>query len=151
MVKVVRYCERLKKIFEDAITLHNEYQNKKWDKRYRARREAITANLKDFAFPDPEKRILNRFAKRLERHKNEMFTFLYVKGVDYHNNHAEQQIRPNVILRKITNGSRSYEGAKVHSICTSVLQTAKLRGMDPIITLQKILLSPKTAETAFSP
>ncbi len=149
--KVVRYCTRLKKIFEDAIKLHNEYKDKKWDKKYCRRREAITASLKDFAFPDPEKRILNRFAKRLERYKNETFTFLYVKGVDYHNNHAEQQIRPNVILRKITNGSRSYDGAKVHSVCTSILQTAKLRGMDPIETLKEILLSPKTAKTAFSP
>ncbi len=149
--KVVRYCERLKKIFEDAIGLSGEYENKKWDKKYRQRRDAITASLKDFTFPDPEKRILNRFAKRLERYKDEMFTFLYVKGIDYHNNHAEQQIRPNVILRKITNGSRSYDGAKTHSICTSILQTAKLRGMDPIKTLQRILLSPQTAKTAFSP
>jgi hypothetical protein len=149
--KVVRYCERLKKIFEDAIELSGEYENKKWDKRYRERRDMITASLNDFSFPDPEKRILNRFAKRLERYKDEMFTFLYVKGIDYHNNHAEQQIRPNVILRKITNGSRSYDGAKTHSICTSILQTAKLRGMDPIETLQRILLSPQTAKTAFFP
>ena len=141
--EVMRYCKRLKNIFEDAIALHNEYRNKKWDKKYYLRRRLIVRQLNDFSFPNPNKRILQRFLKRLNRHKDELFTFLYEKGIDFHNNHAEQQIRPDVIFRKITFGNRSPKGAKVHDVLMSVLQTARLNGLDPIDTLRKILLSAK--------
>jgi len=142
--EVTRYCRRLKKIFEDAIGLYEEYKGKRWDGDYRRRRMTISHALKDFGFPNPNKRILNRFAKRLKRHKDEVLTFLHYKDIDYHNNHAEQQIRPDVIFRKITYGNRSYNGAENHSVIMSILQTAKLNGIDPIGALEKILLrSPR--------
>ena len=146
--EVSRYCKRLSKIFEDAISLYEEYKGKEWDKKYRRRRYLITSQLTDFSFPNPNKRILKRFAKRLKRHKNELFTFLYIKDIDYHNNHAEQQIRPDVIFRKITNGNRSLAGAENHSVAMTILQTAKLNKLDPIATLEKILLRNK--ENPFS-
>ena len=99
----------------------------------------ITQSLLDFRFPNPNKRILQRFVKRLNRHKDELFTFLYYKNIDYHNNHAEQQIRPDVIFRKITFQNRSYKGAQAHQVLMSILQTAKLNNLDPIKTLIQIL------------
>ena len=138
--EVLRYCERLKKIFEDAIQLRKEYESKIWDNNYRLQRESLARAMKDFDFPNPNKRILKRFAKRLKRHKNELLTFLYEKNIDYHNNHAEQQIRPDVIFRKITFGNRSYAGAQNHSVIMSIIQTAKLNGIDPIGAVEKILL-----------
>ena len=82
-----------------------------------------------------------------------MFTFLYKKNIDYHNNYAERQIRPDVIFRKITYGNRSIEGAQNHSVIMTILQTAKLNGIDPLIALEKILLrSPQNPlAKAFSP
>ncbi len=138
--QVLGYCKHLKGIFEDAIELHKEYKDKKWDDRFYRKRNLLTEELQDFSFPNPNKRILKRFAKRLNRHKDELFTFLYEKGIDYHNNHIEQQIRPDVIFRKITFGNRSIKGAENHSVITSILQTAKLNNLDPIATLQNILL-----------
>lgn len=91
--QVLGYCKHLKDIFEDAIELYKEYLDKEWDERYHRKRELLTEELKDFSFPNPNKRILKRFAKRLNRHKSELFTFLYEKDIDYHNNHAEQQLR----------------------------------------------------------
>ncbi|MBU4377206.1 MAG: IS66 family transposase [Candidatus Omnitrophica bacterium] len=138
--EVLRYSERLKKIFEDAIQLYKEYKGRIWDDTYCRQRELIAKAMEDFEFPNPNKRILRRFAKRLKRHKNELFTFLYIKNIDYHNNHAEQQIRPDVIFRKITFGNRSLAGAENHSVIMSILQTAKLNGIDPIGVVEKILL-----------
>jgi transposase len=138
--EVMNYCLRLRKILEDAIRLYKEYKGKRWNSVYRQRREAIRQSLDDFSFPNPNKRILNRFAKRLERHKDEMLTFLYEKEIDFHNNHAEQQIRPDVIFRKITFGNRSPAGAENHSVIMSILQTAKLNKIDPIRALKDILL-----------
>ena len=146
--EILRYCERLTKILMDAISLYKEYKGKEWDEKYYTKRARLNDSLKDFSFPNPNKRILKRFAKRLERHKDEILTFLYEKDIDHHNNHAEQQIRPDVIFRKITNGNRSLTGAKNHSVIMTILQTAKLNGMDPIATLEKILLQNK--ENPFS-
>ena len=141
--EVLGYVTRLKAILQDAIALYKEYKDKNWDDVYCARREALNNGLEDFAFPNPNKKILKRFAKRLERHKGEIFTFLYARGIDHHNNHAEQQIRPDVIFRKITFGNRSDEGAKYHNVITSILQTAKLNGIDAIRTFEDILLRKK--------
>lgn len=151
--EVLRYIKRLKEIFEGAIALQGEYKNKHWDKSYCAKRENLKNSLKDFAFPNPNKKILKRFAKRLERYKDEVLTFLYEKNIDYHNNHAEQQIRPDVIFRKITFGNRSDNGAQYHSVIMSILQTAKLNGFDPIGTFKDILLGVKQYPllTALSP
>lgn len=142
-LEVSRYSRRLKKILEDAISLHKEYDGREWDERYYSKRARINDALRDFDFPNPNKRILKRFSKRLKRHKGEILTFLYEKDIDYHNNHAEQQIRPDVIFRKITFGSRSVKGAENHSVLATILQTAKLNNLDPIKTLENILLNKK--------
>ncbi len=141
--EVLLYVARLKKIIEDAIGLYKAYTDKPWDQAYCEKREAIAESLKDFAFPNPNKKVLNRFAKRLHRHKGELLTFLYEEGIDYHNNHSEQQIRPDVIFRKITNCNRSPKGVECHNVIVSVLQTAKLNKIDPIGTFENILLRAK--------
>lgn len=149
----VRYCEELKKLLFDAISLHKEYKNKKWTTRYRTRRKEIIARLEDFSFPDPNKRKVKTFAKRLNRHKEELFTFLFEKNIDYHNNHAEQQIRPDVILRKIINGNRSDKGARMHETIMSVLQTAKLNSIEALDLFTDILCNRNNIklETVLSP
>jgi transposase len=141
--EVLRYCRRLGKLLADAMVLYKEYKNKERDERYYTKRARLNDSLRDFSFPNPNKRILKRFANRLERHKGEILTFLYIKDIDPHNNHAEQQIRPDVIFRKITYGNRSVSGAENHSVIMTILQTAKLNNTDPIKTLEDILLSGK--------
>ena len=137
--QVLRYCRRLKKLLEEAIKLHKDYLDIPWDGEYYRRRQFITDKLLDFRFPNPNKKVLQRFVKRLNRHKEELFSFLYYRGVDFHNNHAEQQIRPDVIFRKITFGNKSINGAQTHQVLMSILQTAKLNNLDPIHTLTQII------------
>ncbi|HXG74470.1 MAG TPA: IS66 family transposase [Candidatus Nitrosotenuis sp.] len=68
-----------------------------------------------------------RLVKRLKREKDMLFTFLDTK-TEWHNNAAERQIRPNVIIRKITNGHRTESGAVSHKILMSIKETSRLRG-----------------------
>ena len=70
-----------------------------------------------------------RFVKRLRRERGMLFTFL-ITGTDFHNNTAERAIRPNVIIRKITNGHRTIHGADSHKILMSVKETCRLRGLN---------------------
>ncbi|MFA6637097.1 MAG: hypothetical protein WCV56_08380, partial [Candidatus Omnitrophota bacterium] len=71
-------------VSDEAI--HNKIEHFK--RLLRSWRSLAMTDLK-FKFPDPNKKLLVRFAKRLERHKDEIFTFQHEKGVDYHNKHAE--------------------------------------------------------------
>jgi len=70
-----------------------------------------------------------RFVKRIRREKKMLFTFL-ITGTDSHNNTAERAIRPNVIIRKITNGHRTIHGADSHKVLMSVKETCRLRELN---------------------
>lgn len=58
--------------------------------------------------------------KRLAREQEGLLTFLRRPGVEPTNNRAERAIRPAVIVRKISGGSRSADGAQAHAVITSV-------------------------------
>ena len=68
-----------------------------------------------------------RLAKRLKTHKNSLFTFLVYPNIKYHNNDAERGLRSNVVIRKISYGSKSEIGAASHSILMSIMETCNLR------------------------
>lgn len=72
----------------------------------------------------------HKLVKRINTHRDAMLTFLYHDGVDYQNNLAERQLRPDVVIRKISYGSRSEKGARMHDAIMTILQTCKLQGTD---------------------
>lgn len=69
-----------------------------------------------------------RLAKRFRKHEDGLLTFLKVDGVDPTNNKAERELRPGVIIRKISGGSRSPEGAETFSRLMSLISTCRARG-----------------------
>ncbi|MBL8878429.1 MAG: transposase [Phycisphaerales bacterium] len=70
-----------------------------------------------------------------------MFTFLDDPQISFENNHAERMIRPAVIFRKNSQSNRSDRGAATQAVLMSVYQTLKLRGHDPLQTLETALRS----------
>ncbi|MEM3172281.1 MAG: transposase [Candidatus Nitrosotenuis sp.] len=67
-----------------------------------------------------------RLVKRLKREKGMLFTFLE-KECDWNNNAAERAIRPSVVVRKVTYGNKSLDGAKAHAVLTTIKETCRLR------------------------
>jgi hypothetical protein len=85
-------------------------------------------------------------AARLRKHLSELFTFVRDPRVDDTNNAAERSLRPLVIARKVTGGTRSGAGSTTTMILYSLAATAKLQGKDPTAIYQQILLAaPGTA------
>lgn len=72
-----------------------------------------------------------RLAKFLEKHIEELFTFLRHAGADATNWRGEQAIRPAVVNRKVWGGNRTERGARAQSRIMSVVQTCKQRLADP--------------------
>jgi transposase len=88
-------------------------------------------------------------AKRLLRHQEELFLFVLVPGLPADNNLAERSIRPVVIMRKISGGSRSDEGSKTRLTLASLLATWQARHLNPFVECLTALQRPAPpAQTA---
>jgi len=70
-------------------------------------------------------------AKRLYRYEGELFTFIRVPGVAATNNLAERSIRPFVITRTISGGTRSAAGSQIRCDLATVFHTWAARGLNP--------------------
>ena len=81
-------------------------------------------------------------ATRLRTHLSELFTFVRDPAVAPTNNAAERSLRPLVIARKVSGGTRSATGSRTRMILYSLCATAKLQGQDPTRVYQQILLAP---------
>ena len=92
--------------------------------------------LKDRPWDDAD---AQRLAKRLRKYRDKLTTFLHEPEVDGTNNAAERALRPAVVFRKITGGSRSTQGARAWSILASVMRTAEQQGRDVLDTLKTLL------------
>lgn len=82
------------------------------------------------------------------REYNEVFAFIDFDGPPT-NNHAERALRPLVIFRKISMGTRSATGSENIGIFASLVQTAKLQEA-PVIPLFNALLTgtPRQVQAA---
>ena len=80
-----------------------------------------------------------RFAKFLEKHLDDLFTFLRHPGADATNWRGEQAIRPAVVNRKVWGGNRTEFGAVAQSRIMSVMQTCKQRLADPFDFIRRQL------------
>jgi hypothetical protein len=78
-------------------------------------------------------------AKRLLRHEDELFQFVLIAGLSADNNLAERSIRPLVIIRKISGGSRSDEGTKTRMGLVSLFETWAARQLNPFEECLKLL------------
>jgi transposase len=88
-------------------------------------------------------------AKRLLRHEDELFQFVLVEGLSADNNLAERSVRPLVIIRKISGGSRSEEGTKTRMGLASLFETWQARHLNPFEACLELLSqgAPAPAKT----
>lgn len=81
-------------------------------------------------------------ARWMHRHIDELFTFVRVPGVAGTNNLAERTVRPHVIARKISGGSRSQRGTTIRCDLATVFYTFKARGLNPFTACLSALQTP---------
>ena len=93
-------------------------------------RPALTSGIEEQA----------RLAKYLTDYVNELFVFVHYPEVPSENNAAERALRPLVIARKISGGTRSPRGSETKMVLMSLLHTALVRGLDPLIAVEQMLL-----------
>ena len=80
--------------------------------------------------------------QRVERFLPELFTFVAEPQVTADNNAAERSLRPPVVSRKISGGTRSERGSETKSVLASLFGTWLLQGRDPYHAVRRTLTQP---------
>ena len=80
-----------------------------------------------------------KFIKGLNRDIEGLFRFVTDKEIDATNNISERELRALVIIRKISNGSRSRRGANASAMLLSVIQTLRLQKKNVLKGLCEII------------
>jgi len=109
--------------------------------RYASRIERLYERLLDLALARYADADARRLAARLEKYRDELFTFLSHPEVTAANNHCEREISSAVMIRKIIYGNRSGQGALTQGVLMSIFHTLKWCGYNPIAILVAGLLA----------
>lgn len=98
---------------------------------------AVTRHLRDRRLTDPDnQRLLNELGGHHDR--GNLLRFLETPGVEPTNNRAERALRPAVIARKVSQCSKTWEGAKAFAAFTSVVRTFARQGASPVEGLYRL-------------
>jgi transposase len=85
-----------------------------------------------------------RFVKSICRtHREDLFRFVDNPAINPSNNLAEQGLRHAVVIRKVSGGSRSVDGAETTAKLLSVIQTIKMQGGNIIENMTNLLQKGK--------
>ena len=87
---------------------------------------------------DKPQRIL---AERIEKFLPELFVFVEDPRVPSENNAAERAVRPCVIARKVSGGTRSAKGSATKAVLMSLFGTWLVRGQDTMQMCRQMLIS----------
>jgi len=71
--------------------------------------------------------------ERVERFLPELFVFVAIPGVPAHNNLAERSVRPLVVARKISGGTRSPKGSETRMGLASLFGTWIAQNLNPFL------------------
>lgn len=106
---------------------------------YVQRGRRLEKKLEELAGADYEEPNAQRLAKRMRKHQKELTAFLWDKDLEGTNNAAERAIRPAVVARKISGGSRSANGAQAWATLSSLVRTAGQQGKNLLDTIKSML------------
>jgi transposase len=134
------WVESVKEIYYRAkATLEADYTDKQRCKL----RQKFEAELLALASPylgvkSAPQRVL---AKRIDRFLDELFPFVQYPQIPSENNAAERAVRPAVIARKVSGGTRSAKGSKTNSILRSLFETWALQGHNTISACREMIVA----------
>ena len=85
---------------------------------------------------------VKKIQTRITNQGKNLITALIHPHVSLTNNAAERQMRPVAIVRKISGGSRSNQGAKAQAVNMSIMQTIAIRGQSYFQEIARLLAAP---------
>lgn len=140
----VRFPRDLKALFQGALELRDLRDAAGLSRRsFLSRAAEFEWELDELIcknFSNDENR---KLAWHIINHRESIFTFLH-HPIEATNWPAEQAIRPAVVNRKMSAGNRSRRGARAQAVLTSVIRTARQRGLEVVKLIVDLLRSRDT-------
>jgi transposase len=135
--------QELHKKLKALFLLLQEAIQQPFNKKHRQELYAwYTNDLQEIIQSSYESEDAKRIQTRVRHQYTNLLTALVYEGVPLTNNLAERAIRPLVVTRKISGGSRSVEGAKTHAVNMSVIETFCKRKQPLLTSLYSSLVTP---------
>lgn len=141
------FRKKLSRLLKDAIRL-SEKKNQVSQTCFLRLKKRLYRRLEQFLITPCRDKDAQRLTKRVNCHKQDLFTFLEHEGVSPYNNHAEQQMRRPVLTRKVSQQNRPEQGVNTQAILMTLLRSAKLEGANPV---ENLLAYSKNALTVKTP
>ena len=133
-----------------ADAIHQLYQQAKAfthpsERQRRAAQLALERRLMALCQPylDDASAVQARLCRRMNNHIKELFVFVAYPEVPPDNNAAERSLRPVVISRKISGGTRSERGTETKMTLASIFGTWRAQGLNPLTACRLLLTSPQ--------
>lgn len=145
-----QWAKAVKSLYEEAVAWVEQGVDPTWSPRHQQQRCAAQQHAFEqqlWALCQPyvrTSRPQHTLCERVERFLPELFVFVAIPGVPAHNNLAERSVRPLVIARKISGGSRSPKGSQTRMGLASLFGTWMAQGLNPFRQCLA-LLSTKTS------
>ena len=141
-----KFCHELKAVLKELIDVRNRHREEPGVlfSLTRAKDWAIP-KMTDLLSSPIEHEDTQRLRNRIIRHNQELFPFLEDPSIEPTNNRAERQLRPMVIMRKLTFGNRSDSGAQNQAAIMSIVDTGVLNGIEPLDICLALSLKPLTS------
>ena len=127
--------DKLKEIY----ALAKSYNHKATDEQV----EKLKEEIRWLAYPVYKHQEIKGFLNTLLERIDDLFRFTQDKNIAGDNNIAERGLRKAVIIRKISNGSRSDKGAGILEVLLSVVETARLQKQNPLLFMHQIVASER--------
>jgi transposase len=134
---LVTWARDVKALYEEAVAWAEQEPDLSLSPRQQqqarvAQRHAFEQRLWALCLPYVQRDVPQQtLCKRVESFLPELFVFVEIPGVPAHNNLAERSVRPLVIARKISGGSRSPKGSATRMGLASLFGTWMAQGLNP--------------------
>lgn len=143
---VLEWAKKLRQVYETAKTFSSACP-----KARRAARLNFQAQLLELAVPYVHVGLPQSvLCKRLVQFEAELFTFVEYPDLPSENNAAERSVRPRVIARKISGGTRSQAGSKTMAVLASLFETWGLRGQNALEACRQMLIASQQPKAALA-
>ena len=127
--------KKLKEIYALAKSLNHEGTAEQVEQ---LKAEVLQLTLRHYQHSTIRRFVNNLYYRDVES----LFRFVTDKTIDSTNNISERHLRELVVIRKISNGSRSARGANATAMLMSVIQTLRIRKQNVLDGLCRIVNNP---------
>lgn len=140
---LLEWAEKLGKLYHRARTFSSDDPKKRAAARVVFQEEIVALATPYVGQNLPQ----STLCKRILQFESELFTFVEYPQVPPDNNAAERSIRPRVIARKISGGTRTSSGSQTMEVLSSLFATWQLRGQECLQACRAMLTKAQKKPT----